>query len=68
MSQFIDTDHANESYRRELSGYDQSRSKIKNIREKLKAGEGVSDEEILWLCGEAEHGIDQAESSWYDHG
>ena len=68
MSQFIDTNHANEAAREAFQGYRKDTERIKQIRQMLQNGESVSNEDILWLCQRAQLGIIQEESSWYDHG
>jgi uncharacterized coiled-coil DUF342 family protein len=68
MSQFIDTNHANEAAREAFQGYRKDTERIKHIKQMLQNGESVSNEDILWLCQRAEWGIRQEESSWYDHG
>lgn len=68
MSQFIDIEHANESYRNAMKRYLSDREKINGIRKKVNNGEVVDNEDIMWLCNTAEFGIRQEESSWFDHG
>jgi uncharacterized coiled-coil DUF342 family protein len=68
MSQFIDTNHANQAAKEAFAGYRLDTEKIKSIKERLKNGELVSTEELLWVCQRAEWGIRQEESSWFDHG
>jgi len=68
MSQFIDTNHANEAAKEAFQGYQNDRERIKQIRQMSQNGESVSNEDILWLCQRAEWGIRQEELSWYDHG
>jgi uncharacterized coiled-coil DUF342 family protein len=68
MSQFIDTNHANEAAREAFTGYRKDTERIKQIKQMLHNGESVSNDDILWLCQRAEWGIRQEESSWYDQG
>ena len=68
MSQFINTNHANEVAKEAFQGYRKDTERIKQIKQMLQNGESVSNEDILWLCQRAEWGIRQEESSWYDHG
>lgn len=68
MSQFINTEHANESFRKALKGYSSDKERIEQIRKMINNGETPTNEELLWVCRRAETGILQEESSWYDHG
>jgi hypothetical protein len=68
MSQFIDTEHANESFRQASEIYRLNREKIRRIRENILNRESPTNDDILWLCKIAEDGISSSESSWYDHG
>lgn len=68
MSQFIDTNHANESFRKAREQHRLDREKISRIRENILNRESPTNEDILWLCQIAETGISNEESSWYDHG
>ena len=68
MSQFINTNHANELAKEAFQGYRKDTERIKQIKQMLQNGESVSNEDILWLCQRAECGIRQEESSWYEHG
>ena len=68
MSQFINTEHANECYRNAMKRYNSDREKINAIRLKVRNGEVVDNEDIIWLCSTAESGISQEESSSYGHG
>ena len=68
MSQFIDTNHANQAAKEAFDGYKSDRERIKSIKEKLKNQELVSTEDLLWVCKRAELGIMLEESSWFDHG
>jgi hypothetical protein len=67
MSQFVNTEHANEAFRSAIEKYKSDREKIKIIRTKIKEGLNISNEDIIWLCSSAEHGISQQESNWYSH-
>jgi hypothetical protein len=64
----MSTESDNERYRNALEQYKQDRDKIKRIREILKEGATVMPMDIEWLCQIANDGINNKESSWYDHG
>jgi uncharacterized coiled-coil DUF342 family protein len=68
MSQFINTEHANESFREAMKGYSSDKKRIEQIKKMINNGETPTTEELLWVCWRAERGILQEESSWYDHG
>ena len=68
MSQFIDTNHANEVATKAFQDYQNDKERIKYIKQMLQNGESISNEDILWLCQTAQWGIMAEESSWYDHG
>jgi len=68
MSQFISTEHANQAARDAFERYRSDEERIKEIENKIKNGETVPVEDILWVCQVAKHGIWAQESSWYDHG
>jgi len=67
MSQFIDTNHANQVAKEAFDGYNSDRKKIESIKEKLKNGELVNTEDLIWVCRRAEIGIMQEENSWFDY-
>lgn len=67
MSQFISIDHANQAAKEAFEGYRSSENRIKEIESKIKSGEIVPTEDILWVCQVAKQGIRSSESSWYDH-
>lgn len=68
----MSTESDNKRYREALQRYKADRERIASIREKMKyihiANIYPSEEDIQWLCSIAKNGIDNAESSWYDHG
>ena len=68
MSQFISIDHANQAAKEAFERYRSDENRIKEIESKIKNGEIVSTEDILWVCQIAKHGIQAQESSWYDQG
>ena len=67
MSQFTDTNHANETARKAFQGYKNDRERVEQIEKMIKIGEPIGNDEILWLCRKVEWGITQEESSWFDH-
>ena len=68
MNQFISTEHANQAAKDAFDLYRSDERRIKEIENKIKNGETVPVEDILWVCQVAKHGIRAQESSWYDHG
>lgn len=67
MAQSTNTKHSNELHQNALSSYQSSRERIKNIEKKVRDGQKVEDEEILWLCRETEDWINHSELSWFDN-
>ena len=68
MSQFPNTESANNAYRSALEQYKADRDRIKRIKEILELGATVMPMDIEWLCKLANNGIDAQEASWFDHG
>ena len=68
MSQFASTYHANQTVREVFEDYRSDENRIKEIENKIKNGEMITTEDILWVCQVAKHGIWAQEASWYDHG
>jgi hypothetical protein len=68
MSQFASTNHANQTAREAFEDYRSDESRIKEIENKIKNGEMITTEDILWVCRVAKHGISAQQASWYDHG
>lgn len=68
MSQFISTEAANQAAREAFERYRSDENRIIEIENKIKNGETISPQDILWVCERAKHGIWAEKSSWYDHG
>lgn len=67
MSQFPNTESANNSYRKALEQYKEDRARINRIKEILELGATVMPMDIEWLCQKANEGIDEKENNWYSH-
>ena len=63
----MSTESDNKRYREALQRYKADRERIASIKERMKYVQ-IGSDDIEWLCDIAKHGIDNAESSWYDHG
>ena len=57
MSQFASTNHSNQTAREAFEDYRSDESRIKEIENKIKNGEMITTEDILWVCQVAKHGI-----------
>ena len=57
MSQFASTNHANQTAREAFEDYRSDENRIKEIENKIKNGEMITTEDILWVCQVAKHGI-----------
>ena len=58
----------NQTVREAFEDYRSDENRIKEIENKIKNGEMITTEDILWVCQVAKHGIWAQEASWYDHG
>ena len=67
MTQFVSTEHANQAAKDAFGRYRSDEERINEIENKIKNGEVVSPEDVLWVCGVATLGIWAQKSSWYDH-
>ena len=66
MSQFPNTESANNSYRKALEQYKADRERIKNILERMPYVQ-IGSDDIEWLCQKANEGINEKENNWYSH-
>jgi hypothetical protein len=63
----MSTESDNKRYREALEQYKADRERIASIMERMKYVQ-IGNDDIEWLCQIAKDGINNKESSWYDHG
>lgn len=71
----MSTEDDNNRYRKALESYKRDRERINDIKERYKINSLIPQNsfetiknDIEWLCEIANDGINNKESSWYDHG